>query len=75
MRALDAVRNNRYDLPKLRNPLSYRMVCLAKCWHFMKLLSINQMYGTMSYKDLIYFSDMNNGLGAIRLEEEVIGIN
>tara|TARA_B100000614_G_scaffold126855_1_gene113211 strand:+ start:466 stop:567 length:102 start_codon:yes stop_codon:yes gene_type:complete len=33
------------------------------------------MYGTMSYKDLIYFSDMNNGLGAIRLEEEVIGIN
>tara|TARA_Y100001970_G_scaffold119203_1_gene147809 strand:+ start:75 stop:176 length:102 start_codon:yes stop_codon:yes gene_type:complete len=33
------------------------------------------MYGTMPYKDLIYFSDKNNGLGAIRLEEEVIGIN
>jgi len=29
----------------------------------------------MPYKGLIYFSDMNNGLWAIRLEDETMGTN
>ena len=33
------------------------------------------VWGTMPYKGLIYFSDMNNGLCAIRLEEENMGTN
>ena len=33
------------------------------------------VWGTMPYKGLIYFSDMNNGLWAIKLEEETIGTN
>ena len=33
------------------------------------------VWGTMPYKGLIYFSDMNNGLWAIRLEEENMGTN
>ena len=28
------------------------------------------VWGTMPYKGLIYFSDMNNGLWAIKLEDE-----
>jgi len=33
------------------------------------------VWGTMPYKGLIYFSDMNNGLWAIKLEEERMGTN
>jgi len=33
------------------------------------------VWGTMPYKGLIYFSDMNNGLWAIKLEEESMGTN
>lgn len=33
------------------------------------------VWGTMPYKGLIYFSDMNNGLWAIRLEDETMGTN
>ena len=28
------------------------------------------VWGTMPYKGLIYFSDMNNGLWAIKLEDD-----
>ncbi len=33
------------------------------------------VWGTMPYKGLIYFSDMNNGLWAIKLEDETMGTN
>ena len=33
------------------------------------------VWGTMPYKGLIYFSDMNNGLWAIKLEKESMGTN
>jgi len=33
------------------------------------------VWGTIPYKGLIYFSDMNNGLWAIKLEEETMGTN